>query len=94
MLSARKALSGLAQVHPCEDGCATCNNNGCITCDVAFWLEETSLGCLSCETLTHCAARTRLGCTRCDDWFFVSDEACEACQSFIVHCNTRWRGDG
>ena len=58
----------------------------------AFWLNTTSLTCLSFETLAHCAARTQLGRTTCDDGFFVSDQACEACQSVIEHCNVpEWR---
>ena len=37
--------------------------------------------------------RTQLGCTVCDDGFFVSGQACEACQGSIAHCTACRSGD-
>ena len=78
---------------PCSDNCASCNDDWSGRNDDAFRLNTTSVSCLSFETLTHCAVRTQLGCTACDDGFFVGDQACEACQDVIEHCIKCRSGD-
>jgi hypothetical protein len=84
------------QCQECPAGCDECNENGCLSCNLSYVLDQSvcrpcpgfvnQTGCHSC--LDNCATCNETSCFSCQDGYFIKDKTCQACQTDCGVCNS------
>ncbi|ELP92820.1 protein kinase, putative, partial [Entamoeba invadens IP1] len=71
----------------CIDNCLFCNQKStCITCNENTFLLTNSTQCIQFDELENCEVKSKFGCQKCVDGFYVSNQFCNKCDTLTTFC--------
>ncbi|ELP87643.1 protein serine/threonine kinase, putative [Entamoeba invadens IP1] len=71
----------------CIENCNECNQfNFCLQCEPNYFLLTNNTKCISNDLLTNCVVKSSIGCTICSSGFYLKNQLCESCSTFISNC--------
>ena len=74
----------------CQEGCQVCfNDYECVECtDEYFMIDGEAKVCNPQNELTNCQNKTKTGCERCSDGYYLDNRRCHQCKGYCTLCET------